>query len=147
MAETTRQQKAPAGTAGFTLVELMIVVVVLAILVAIGYPTYLDQVRKARRSDATTALMQVAQRLERCYTDSNRFDAPGCPSGSIDSPEGYYSVAITATATTYLLTATPNAGTTQAGDSTCASFTLDHTGARGATDSGGNDTTGTCWQS
>ena len=131
---------------GFTLVELMIVVVVIAILVAIGYPTYLDQVRKARRSDATTALMQVAQRLERCYTDSNKFDASGCPSGSIDSPEGYYSVAIAATASTYTLTATPKAGTTQAGDSTCASFTLDQTGTRGAKDSGGNDTTSTCWQ-
>ncbi len=140
---------AHGGTRGFTLVELMIVVVVIAILVAIGYPTYLDQVRKARRSDATTALMQVAQRLERCYTDRNKYNdtsSGGCPSGSIDSPEGYYSVAITASTNTYTLTATPKAGTTQAGDSTCASFTLDQAGTRGAKDSGGNDTTSTCWQ-
>jgi len=84
-------------------------------------------------------------RLERCYTDSNRYNASGCPSGSFDSPEGYYSVAIAATPTTYTVTATPKSGTSQAGDSTCASFTLDHTGKRGAKDSGGNDTTSTCW--
>ncbi len=131
---------------GFTLIELMVVVVIVAILLAIGYPTYLDQVRKARRSDATAALMQTAQRLERCFTDSNQFNAAGCPTGTVSSPEGYYNVAIAASATTYTLTATPVAGTTQAGDSTCASFTLDQAGNRGAKDAGGNDTTATCWQ-
>lgn len=130
---------------GFTLIELMVVVVVLAILLAIGYPTYLDQVRKARRSDATAGLMETAQRLERCFTDSNSFNATGCPSGTVTSPEGYYNIAIVATATTYTLTATPASGTTQAGDSKCAKFTLDQTGTRGAQDAGGTDTTGTCW--
>ncbi len=52
---------------GFTLTEIMIVVVVISILAAIAYPSYIDSIRKARRSDAVSELMKVAQKMEVFY--------------------------------------------------------------------------------
>ena len=51
--------------AGFTLIELMIVVVVLTLLAAIAIPTYSNQIRKSRRSEAKSALLDLAGREER----------------------------------------------------------------------------------
>ena len=52
---------------GFTLIELMIVVAVIAVLAAIAYPSFIDSVRKARRADAQTGLMEAAHKLENFY--------------------------------------------------------------------------------
>ena len=134
-----------AHAAGFTLLELMIVLAILAILAAVAYPSYQAQVLKARRSDATATLMNLAQALERCYTESNDYTAPSCPSFPQDSPEGHYTINAAVSASTYLLRATPKAGSSQAKDETCAVFTLDHTLRQQARDKGGADTTGTCW--
>jgi prepilin-type N-terminal cleavage/methylation domain-containing protein len=58
---------------GFTLIELMIVVVVIGILAAIAYPSYQEHVRKARRADAQTALLELAQFMERHYTANGKY--------------------------------------------------------------------------
>lgn len=60
---------------GFTLIELMIAVAILGIIVAIAYPTYLDQVRKSRRADAQSALLEAANREERYYTSEYEYTA------------------------------------------------------------------------
>ena len=52
---------------GFSLIELMIVVAVIAILAAIAYPSFIDSVRKGRRADAQQGLMQAAHKLENYY--------------------------------------------------------------------------------
>ena len=139
-------------TRGFSLIELMIVVAAVAILAAIAYPSYRRSVIKSRRSDAKTALMQTAQQLERCYTNFGSYDDANCPvqatsksNAAITSPEGYYTVNVTTTATTYTLTATPTSKGAQDEDSTCAQFTLNETGSKAAQNSGGTDTTDTCW--
>jgi type IV pilus assembly protein PilE len=54
--------------AGFTLIELMIVVAVIGIIAGIGYPMYRDQAQKVRRTDAKIALTEIANRLEKFYT-------------------------------------------------------------------------------
>ncbi len=65
--------------AGFTLIELMIVVAIVAIIAAIAYPSFADQVRKSRRAQAKADLLELAQLAERSRTVRNtyaEFDLP-----------------------------------------------------------------------
>jgi type IV pilus assembly protein PilE len=104
--------------AGFTLIELMIVVAVIAIIAAIAYPAYQDQVRKARRSDAQQLVMTTVTRQEqfivnmRSYSDSFtalnvRSDGWTCTAAQCSN--NFYDVSIavdnTATPPTYTITA------------------------------------------
>jgi type IV pilus assembly protein PilE len=111
---------------GFTLIELMIVVVIIAILAAIAYPSYTQYVERARRADATSTLFDAAQRLERCYTQTNTY--VDCPVATGVSPDGFYTIAIpTQTATAFTLTAAPRGP--QAG-SPCGTYTLTSNGTQ-----------------
>lgn len=58
---------------GFTLIELMIVVSIVAILGAIAYPSYLDSVRKGKRAEGRTALLELLQQQERYMTQNNTY--------------------------------------------------------------------------
>lgn len=124
---------------GFTLIELMIVVAIVALLAAIAVPSYARYVEKARRADAKSALLDAAQRLERCYTQNNTY--LGCPVATGLTAEGFYTIAApTQTANAFTLTAAP-AGP-QAGDTRCGTFTLQSDGTRVASGSLGTDR---CW--
>lgn len=122
---------------GFTLIELMIVIVVIGILAAIAYPSYQDYVRKARRADAQTALLELAQFMERHYTANGKYlteanAAPDLPFAEApkDGTSKYYdlSFADTPTANSYTLRAVPKGA--MASD-TCGTLTLSNTGAKG----------------
>lgn len=128
-------------TAGITLIELLIAVAIVGILASIAYPSYMESVRKSRRADATAALSNAAQALERYYTEKNTYlnASLGDSTGSIfpdhapaDRTHGsaYYLLSIANQgATTYLLKATPTGA--MASDS-CGALTLDHLGQKGA---------------
>lgn len=58
---------------GFTLIEVMVVLVVVSVLASIAYPSYQDAVRKAKRAEGRTALMQLMQQQERYYSQHNNY--------------------------------------------------------------------------
>lgn len=62
-------------SSGFTLIELMIVVVIVAILTAIAYPSYQDHIRRGHRANAQQFLMDVAQREEQFLLDQRQYTA------------------------------------------------------------------------
>ena len=102
-------------TKGFTLIELMIVVAIVAILAAIAIPTYEEQVRKGRRADAARAVGQLQLDLERWRAENPSYAncaGAGCGSGTYPPIplSDYYTIAIpagAATPTDYQITATP----------------------------------------
>lgn len=109
---------------GFTLIELMIVMVVVAILAAIALPSFIDQIRAGRRTEAREFLMQVQAAQERWRTNNASYAASlgDLGIGSVTSG-GNYSVALSnASATGYTLTATAQAK--QSGDSACGTITI-----------------------
>jgi type IV pilus assembly protein PilE len=140
------------GAAGFSLIELMVVIVVLAIVVAIAIPTYTMEMQQSRRTEARTAVLDLAGREEKYFSTNNSYtDDPtqlgyaALGSGAqFPQPTGnYYQIAVpVATATTFQITATPAAGSPQNNDTQCTSFSVDQTGNQTATGSLGN----ACWQ-
>jgi len=129
---------------GWTLIELVVVVAVLAILVMIAYPVYTEQIIKSRRPDGMALLYNAAQREQQFYTVNNSFTATAGSGGldiSATSSDGYYTLSIVADSTTYTLTAT-RAGL-QTADTRCGDLTLTHLGAKG--NSGGSLPASKCW--
>jgi len=130
-------------TAGFTLIELMIVVAIVAILAAVAMPSYTSYVARGRRADARVQLMQAAQFMQRFYTANDRFDSDRggnavlsqVPDNLKRAPadgDQVYSLGITATASNFTLTMAPLAGSIMASDE-CGSFTITATGIKGVT--------------
>ena len=127
--------------AGFTLVELMIAVAVVAILTSIALPSYALYVKKSRRGETESALMDIAQREQQYLLDARAY-APDTATLGTTVPvdvSAYYTVQICRTPVlpcnppggtppTFAVIATPIAGTAQAADYT---LTLDNTGAKG----------------
>jgi len=154
--ETTRQR-------GFSLIELMIVVVIVGILASISYPSYRDSVRKSNRTEGKALLVDAANRQERYFSNCNTYTKdmnqlmtnPVCklPANqntttydSIDNKYYQLSAVIVLTgnyATGFTLTATAQNG--QADDKQCAIMRIDSLGRKTAVDGGGNDTSTTCW--
>lgn len=151
--------KPKRGLAGMTLIELMVVVTIVGILAAIAYPSYLSQTRKSRRTEARTALLDLAAREERYFATNSIYTSSPANLGYAGSSfpvnvgSNYYQITACVSATAaigactdagtgaaFLLTATPI--NDQQKDSTCGTLTMDATGAQAASGSAG---TTICW--
>ena len=148
-----RRHPQPPRTQGFSLIELMVTVAIVAILATIAAVTYTKQVQKSRRTDARSAVMDLAGREEKLFSTTNAYsDQPsdlgyGAPGDvwPINVGSGYYQVRVTI----------PPAGTppisysvmataigTQAKDTGCATLSVDQLGSQTST---GGETAAACW--
>lgn len=128
---------------GFTLLELMIVIAIIGILAAVGYPAYTSSVLKGKRSDAIKSLQVLAGRMEGFYSVNDTYTGATVNSagtgtvGSNQSAEGYYTLSISSNnAFGYTLTATPVQT-----DAECTTMTLNSLGQKGAT----GTAAASCW--
>lgn len=146
---------------GFTLIELMIVVAIVAILAAVALPSYQEHVRKGKRADGKAFLMDLASRQERFYTQFSSYTpvvvAPSGCSGaacglglsSNTSPDKFYTVTMSAAptgcsptgtlCTGFSVTATPSGWP----DGKCATLTYTHTAVKGTS---GPESADYCWR-
>jgi type IV pilus assembly protein PilE len=109
---------------GFTLIELVIVLVVVAILAAVAFPGYQNQMRASRRAEAREALMRIQAAQERWRSSNVAYAGTlAALSQPATSADGNYALAVTgASATGYTATATAQAK--QAADSVCGAITV-----------------------
>lgn len=128
--------------AGFTLIELMIVVVVVGILAAVAYPSYRQYGIRTNRAAATADLALLSQWMEREYTATGSYDdAPNGNPGALrvafpfagspqDDPTPAYNLSVdNLSATTFRVVATPLGGQAE-NDAACAILSLDNTGIK-----------------
>jgi type IV pilus assembly protein PilE len=144
---------------GFTLIEIMVAVVIVAILASFAYPSYLESVRKAKRAEARAALMQLMQQQERYYSQNNRYIAFSSESaGENEKKFSWYSGSTPSTSAYEIegracengiiencvaLTARPGTAKVDRNysDTRCGELTLTSTGAKSATGSAAD-----CWR-
>jgi type IV pilus assembly protein PilE len=128
---------APKNT-GFTLIELMVAVAILAIIVALAYPSYLESIRKSRRADAKTALLDLATRQERFFSVNSIYTSnpvnlgyssatPSFPIDVLVSSRAYYALSVTlpSPAASFSISATPKGDQLQ---DACGTYTLNNLG-------------------
>lgn len=145
---TMSQRVKAKAAAGFTLIELMIVVAIVGILGTVAYPSYVAYVQRGQRSEARTALLEAQQFMERFYVANSRYssDAAGTTSPALparlqnvpqNGPRYTLSVS-TVTLNSYTLTAA------HTGTDSCGDLTLTNTGVKGR--SGTTPSIQDCWR-
>ncbi|WP_322114262.1 type IV pilin protein [Aquabacterium sp. A7-Y] len=131
----TRSYSPPCRTWGFTLIELMITVAVVAILAAVAYPAYQDQVRKSRRGAAQAVLLDIASRQQQIFLDSRAYASNVAGTGATVPTDvsRHYTVTLTAVAGTATAAPTFTAQAAplgaQAADG-CGTMSIDQAGVK-----------------
>ena len=130
---------------GVTLIELLVVVAIIGILAAIAIPAYRSYVVRANRADVKVAMLQTAQALERCYTNSTpyAYNAASCTVPATSTvASGTYRIDVLATPVTFVITGTP-LGAQATGDPLCNVFRLN---AAGTQTTNGTLPAADCWR-
>ena len=150
MTYSNRNGRLPARHSGFNLIELMVTLIIIAILTMVAYPSFMQSVRKGKRSDAHTAMTRAASNLERFFSTNGTYTTDASQlgltmdGGSAYSNQGHYVIAVAAGGTgigsSYVVSATAKAGDMQEDDTGCTVFSIDSLGVRVP-----DPTTSKCW--
>ena len=138
----------------FTLMEVLIALVVIAVLAAIAIPVWRNHLLRVRRAEARDALMALQVAQDRFFGRHARYATAAqlaTPEGlalQATSAQGSYSISLDTSADGlgFLATARPMARAGQEADTRCAEFSIDHVGQMRAVDSNGTDRSGDCWR-
>ena len=133
------------GVRGFTLIELMIVVVIVAILAAIALPSYADYVKRGKIIEATSGLSDLRQGMEQYFLDNRTYVGYcGSPNGTarVQPTVNAFSLTCAETTSTYTLTAT---GIAAQGMDVAFVYTVDQSGAKTSTGPSGWAGNPNCW--
>jgi type IV pilus assembly protein PilE len=140
---------------GFSLIELMVALAIIAIIAGIGYPSYTEYVNRGKRAEGKSALMRAAQQMERFYSLNNCYPSNSANCGNAGSSSAAlsavsittysgetaatsaYTISVSTNAQDFTLTATPTFS-----DAKCGNLTLMHTGAKNKT---GTESLQNCW--
>ncbi len=142
--------KLRAHYSGFTLIEVMIVVAIVAILASVAYPSYQEHIIKSRRTAAASCILEQVQFMERFFTTNMRYDqttagtAVALPALScMNELDNFYTIgfAATPTASVYSIQAVPKGGQTK--DTRCMTLTIDQRGNKQKSGSAAN--VAECW--
>ena len=129
---------------GFTLIEIMIVVAIIGILAAVGYPAYTDYVLRGARAEARNALLEVAIRQEKFfsqrYSYATQMTDLGYATNTWATESGRFNVTFSAATATGFDARATAVGSQQ--DDDCDGFGLDEVGARTVTEG----TVDLCWE-
>ena len=127
-------------TRGFTRMEIMVTVALVAILASIALPSYAAYVKRARVPPALVALSTYSLKMEQVYQDSGSYGTDGCPAKVIDTPDFHMSCTPGKKGRSYVATVTGS------GQMEGYSYTIDQDGNRAtvAHPNGGN---AHCWTS
>lgn len=140
-----------ASTKGFTLIEMMVAVVLVAVLASIAMPSYQSYIRRGQLSDAFTTLADMRVKMEQYYQD-NKFYGLAANNATCATLPGYAAFPVTnkyftlscgagaAPSQTYTLTATGSSGLTAGYD-----YTLNQAGTKGTTKFANATSTAACW--
>lgn len=135
MNSRTSHLQAPGRMAGFTLIEIMISVAIVAIITAIALPSYRSNVARSKRAEAASIIMEAAQYMQRYYSANDGYTnslpavLQNVPRGATSGQTYTLSVVTNTNSTTYTITAAISSTGSQAGDS-CGNYVLNAQGQK-----------------